>query len=69
MDVHLSTTLKVLAYTKHESYQRRNDAHLLCLTCLWLQARTELSQRPDSADKIYPERESDVAIDAWISDK
>jgi hypothetical protein len=69
MDVHLSTTLKVLAYTKHEFYQLRNGAHLLCLTYLWLRAGTEPSQHPDSADKIYPERETDVAIGAWISGK
>jgi hypothetical protein len=69
MDVHLATTVKVLAYKKQEFYQLRNDAHLLCLTHLWLQARTEVSQCPDSADKIYPEREADVAIGAWISGK
>jgi hypothetical protein len=55
--------------TKHEFDQLRNDAHLLCLTYLWLQGRTEVPERPDFADKIYPERETDVAINAWISGK
>ena len=65
----LSRTLKVLVDTKHEFGQLRNDAHLLCLTYLWLHARTDLPERPGSTDKIYPERETDVAINDWISGK